>query len=295
MATSSSTYAFETQAYLNGASKDQLKAEIIRAYSEIKKMQILLYELPDLKLTNLKIDSTNKKIDDLARTFHGLSTLELGDSLKGLNDKLENLSTKIPESLDDSLKNINSKMDTMLEPDDTSSTSNTWAEVVKKNRTTPPSLLLQQAILDANDKPNRERNALVKLPSDKPVDRETFVNDLLEETKLKADTTEFFWLGKKDAPTALRVKTTSKEDALKVIKSILKLRNRANNPYLNITARPDYNKTELQLFQDLWAQAIELNNKNKSFDWTVRNLRLMQNPSPSAWTPKPTKSKKQVS
>lgn len=93
-------------------------------------------------------------------------------------------------------------------------------------------------------------------------------------------------LGKATPPTAMRLKTSSKEVANQVLGGMRRLKATYPVKFGQLSARPDYSPTELQQFRELWHQAFERNNEAGKKVCIVRNLRIVELKEEQTWTPK---------
>lgn len=307
MSSSSQGFEFKVIAEL---SKDQLKGELSFAYAEIHRLN----QLQNIAtLIEPFVRNVDKQLSGLAKSLTELSTLGLGGSIKGFSGQIDQVITKLDSlppkisddinarclvTVNDHLKNLDDRADVIIEKldaldnsmnDTVSVKSETWAEKASKNRnpmTPDQQLAMQRAAQDAHEKIKRQSNVVItKLPEN----RDAFKEDLKNTLNLPAET-NFLWLGPKEKPTALLIKTSEKAIADKILKNFYLVRQVVEKNYKNVSIRPDYTSTELNVYRAKWAEVIERNNKENAYKWTVRGLSIIEIPTPRAWRPKEVKA-----
>lgn len=280
---------FDFKDVSNWTSTKELRAEVLRLQTEINRLQDLhsfsaqfsnikeylktlntkfesrfapiLTELKELRTNN---ESLEKALINLREN---VSTLELGTFLAEVNPKIDKLATQIS-----TIENGFTKI--------------TYADKAKSNSNIAAASVVRQVFIDEQNKTNREKSVILKgLPNSSNV--EEIVKSIADDAKL-SEGYSFFLLKKtpESPPTAVRIKTASKEEAIRVMKSTAKLRSNNKDRYPRLSARPDYTKLEMDTFIDLWKNAIEKNNIAGKMEWTVQNLKLVRLRNPRDWTPK---------
>jgi uncharacterized small protein (DUF1192 family) len=148
---------------------------------------------------------------------------------------------------------------------------------------------LKKAIIEAQDKPERQKNVVINFKQLSGDTIDSFINELIDFCEFNGITSftpvnQFLWRGKHH--TTLLMKFDCRLTAIRVLQAATEIQKSAER-YRAICARQDYSPTELKLLRLLWNEVNERNNKEGMFVWTVKNFRIVKSNHPGPWIYKP--------
>ena len=150
----------------------------------------------------------------------------------------------------------------------------TYAEKAAANISfSKPELILatREALKEEHKRPDREKSVVISgIPSN--FDVKLLPNHISESTDIPKESINVQTFIKN--PSMVLVKMSSKEHVTQVFRKAKEIRKTKDLDQIRI--RPDYSPSELALFRKLWSQAISLNNKANSYEWTVKGLQLVK-------------------
>lgn len=115
---------------------------------------------------------------------------------------------------------------------------------------------------------------------------DTLIKSICETAGIQTSEVTHNFIGKNNENPLknMVIKMDYKEHVEQVKKAFLVLKSSDESKlYEKISMRPFYSKSELELYHQLWTEAKELNNNANSYQWTVRNLRLIKLTTPKKW------------
>uniref|UniRef100_A0AC35GWI2 Uncharacterized protein n=1 Tax=Panagrolaimus sp. PS1159 TaxID=55785 RepID=A0AC35GWI2_9BILA len=148
---------------------------------------------------------------------------------------------------------------------------------------------MRRAVVEAQDKPERQKNVVINFKQLSGDTIDSFINELIDFCEFNGITSftpenQFQWHGK--LYPMLVMKFDSRETAINVTKAASGIQKSAEC-YRAISIRQDYSSSELKLLRLLWNEVNERNNKEGMFVWTVINFRIIKRRHPGPWINKP--------
>lgn len=206
--------------------------------------------------------------------------------ISDLKELYTELSTKVENStLSDQVASITSKLDQLT------ATTTSYAEITKKSIQSPKSdsnqqvLIARQAIRDENSVEQRKMQVFLKGLPEAPSDSTDSAELAKLSSTLGSDIVppiSSFRVGPSRAaanpiPRPIVLTFNSQREVSSFMRTLVS--NRQSLPQLSLlSARPHYCPSDLMLYKDLWAQAIQRNNAAKKKLYTVLNLKLVNIP-----------------
>uniref|UniRef100_A0A914QHN1 Uncharacterized protein n=1 Tax=Panagrolaimus davidi TaxID=227884 RepID=A0A914QHN1_9BILA len=226
-------------------------------------------------------------IENLLRPIHEKilkKEKENGNLPKLLSEIKENISKALKRSTDIK-EDISKVLNRSFSPSNEISRSNG-----SRSPTTPGEIWhLKKAIIEAQNKPERQKNVIVNFKQLSGDTVDSFINELIDFCEFNGITSftpanQFHWRGKHHA--TLLMKFDSKDTAINVLQAATEIQKSAYC-YRAICVRQDYSPTELKLLSLLWNEVNERNNKEGMFIWSVKNFRIVKSRHPGPWIYKP--------
>uniref|UniRef100_A0A914CYA5 Uncharacterized protein n=1 Tax=Acrobeloides nanus TaxID=290746 RepID=A0A914CYA5_9BILA len=285
----------------NSQSKTDLRNTVTEAYAEINTLNAYINsvytKIPILNGIDNKFAELNTNNQDLISkqlileekivSLHKeVSSLEQGTFFEGLNQKVADLAEKLT-IIENFVTTIDSKIGLIPEINTkVELIAKSYADAVKKPVSEGLAQITRSVIRE--EAMRSERDSCVFIRDAEPNAKiDDIIHDISNVTGIPINELQGFHLGKKPQKTSLRIKTSSKEMALKLLKEMPTIRTKSI--YLkNASARPDYSPTELETYRKSWQEAIQKNNLAGKKEFSVRNLQVIKLKEPQAWICKKT-------